>query len=278
MQRLPGSLYDYPHYYDLLFGADWKAEYHFLQGCFAEHARRRVRQVLEPACGTGRLLLRLAQAGYRVTGYDLNAQAIAYCNRRLARHGFRPTARQGDMAHFRLARPADAAFNTINSFRHLTSEAAAEQHLHCLAASLAPGGIYVLGLHLTPTGSVSTAAAEAWQARRGSLTVRTLLRSAGLDRRRRQERLQMRLDVRTPRGRSRLEEEWQFRTYTVRQFRALLGRVPELELVATYDFNYNLQQPIALGAETEDAVFVLRRHDPTAADKAGGSQRDRVAR
>ena len=30
-----GSLYDYPKYYDLLFGSDWKAEFDFLEGCFA---------------------------------------------------------------------------------------------------------------------------------------------------------------------------------------------------------------------------------------------------
>ena len=59
-ETLRGNLYDYPKYYDLVFGSDWKAEFDFLTGVFAEHAdlgrRRGVRRLLEPACGPGRLL------------------------------------------------------------------------------------------------------------------------------------------------------------------------------------------------------------------------------
>ena len=33
-----GDLYDYPKYYDLLFGSDWKAEFDFLRLCLEKHA------------------------------------------------------------------------------------------------------------------------------------------------------------------------------------------------------------------------------------------------
>lgn len=82
------SVYDYPKYYDLLFGSDWKAEYDFLLQCFEKHGTKQVRRVFEPACGTGRLLIKLAQAGYEVAGNDLNPKAIEFCNARLARNGF----------------------------------------------------------------------------------------------------------------------------------------------------------------------------------------------
>jgi SAM-dependent methyltransferase len=35
--------------------------------------------------GTGRLLFRLAQAGYDALGIDLNPRAVEYCRQRLAR-------------------------------------------------------------------------------------------------------------------------------------------------------------------------------------------------
>jgi SAM-dependent methyltransferase len=108
------NLYDYPRYYDVIFGSDWKAEYDFLLACFNGLTRRTVKRVFEPACGTGRLLYRLAKAGYEVSGLDLNARAVHYCNRRLERHGFSPTAGVGDMSCFRLKRKVDAAFNMIN--------------------------------------------------------------------------------------------------------------------------------------------------------------------
>ena len=69
---IKGSIYDFPKYYDLLFGSDWKAEFGFLQGAFPKHAGCSVQRVFEPACGTGRLLIKLAQAGYDVGGNDLN--------------------------------------------------------------------------------------------------------------------------------------------------------------------------------------------------------------
>ena len=263
MEVIRGDLYDYPKYYDLLFGSDWKAEFDFLEGCFRRHARRTVRRLFEPACGTGRLLFRFAVSGYAASGYaasgnDLNAKAVAYCNTRLERHGFPPTARLGDMADFRLRRKVDAAFNTINSFRHLPNEEAAENHLRCVAAALARGGLYVLGFHLTPRGT-PTCEEESWTARRGHLAVASRMRSIRVDRRHRRETVAMTVDVFTPTKQFRLADEMIFRTYTAAQFRRLLDRVAELELVETYDFAYDLEQPIRVDAQTEDVVFVLRK-------------------
>lgn len=255
---LEANVYDYPKYYDLLFGSDWKAEYDFLTACFEKHALRPVRRLFEPACGTGRLLAKFARAGYEVSGNDLNAKAVRYCNARLVRHGLAPAAVVGDMADFHVRRKQDAAFNTINSFRHLGSEKEAESHLLCMARALAKGGIYMLGLHLTPTQG-QPCDCESWSARRGHLAVVSEMWSIAVDRRRRRERVGFTFDVFTPTRQFRLEDEFVFRTYTSGQFRRLLGRVSELEMVETYDFAYNIDEPIRISARTEDVVFVLRK-------------------
>jgi hypothetical protein len=65
--------------------------------------------------------------------------------------------------------------------------------------------------------------------------------------------------ISSPRGKRRIVEELVFRTYTARQLATLLVRVPELELVAAYDFNYDLSTPTSMTRETEDIVLVLRR-------------------
>jgi SAM-dependent methyltransferase len=253
-----GNLYDFPRYYDLVFGADWKEEFAFLRKCFARHAGRAVRRVFEPACGTGRLLLRLAKAGFDVAGNDLNPQAVDYCNARLARHGFAKSAIVGDMADFRVRRKVDAAFNLINSFRHLPSESAAESHLRCMADAVAAGGLYVLCLHLTPTAGPRIGREE-WSGRRGNLAVIARLWSAGLDLRKRNERIGMTFDIWTPTRQFRLRDEMNYRTYTLPQFRGLLKRSPAWEVAATYDFRYDVDLPIVPDAATEDIVFVLRR-------------------
>ena len=258
MEVIRGDIYDYPKYYDVLFGSDWKAEFDFLEYCFAHHARRAVRRLFEPACGTGRLLIKFAQSGYEVSGNDLNAKAVDYCNARLARGGFPPGAVVADMSDFRLRRKVDAAFNTINSFRHLATEQVAENHLKCVAGALAKGGIYVLGLHLTPQGA-PTAEEEAWTAQRGHLALLSRLWSIKVDRRQRREKVGMTVDVYTPTRQFRLADEMFFRTYTAEQFQCLLDRSNVFEVVQTYDFAYDIKKPIGVDGDTEDVIYVLCR-------------------
>jgi SAM-dependent methyltransferase len=255
---LTTNLYDYPRYYDLVFGSDWKAEFDFLRRAFDKFAAGRVRRVFEPACGTGRLLFRFALAGYEVSGLDLNPRAVDYCNKRLARRGKRAAAFLGNMAEFALPRSVDAAFNMINSFRHLLSEQQALAHLRCVAAALRPGGIYVLGLHLTPTEGTPLAQ-ESWSARRGHLGINTRLRTFDLDLRRRTERCRMSMDIYTPTRHFRISDELVFRTYTREQLRRLLAAVPALQLTSVFDFTYRIDQPIEIIATTQDVVLILRR-------------------
>src|SRR5262249_29598280 len=162
--------YDYPKYYDLVFGSDWAAEFKFLEACFQLYMRKPVRRVFEPGCGTGRLLVRLGKAGYHVSGLDLNPHAIAYCNDRLKRHSMPATGFVGDMADFKLKKPADAAFNMINTFRHLPTDQIVRKHFQCMADAVRKDGIYLLGLHLTPK-TAQRCVEECWSASRGSLTV-----------------------------------------------------------------------------------------------------------
>jgi SAM-dependent methyltransferase len=255
---LTAHLYDFPKYYDLIFGSDWKAEFDFLEDCFEKHAGRVVRRLFEPACGTGRLLIKFAEAGYDVQGNDLNPKAVAFCNARFTRRGHKPAAVVGDMADFRLRKKVDAAFNTINSFRHLASERLAESHLRCIANSLNKGGIYVLGLHLTPTTGPRIEQ-ESWSARRGNLTVNSSMWSETLDLKKRNEHIGMTFDVYTPTRHFRIADTMDYRTYTARQMRALLSRVPEFEVAALYDFTYDIDTPIDITPETEDVVFILRK-------------------
>lgn len=255
-----GKLYDYPAYYDLIFGADWREEFAFLRAAFDRYAAREVRRVFEPACGTGRLLVRLAKAGYQVSGLDLNGAAVEYCQRRFARLHIPADVFVADMANFRLKKPADAAFNLINSFRHLPDERSAEAHLRCLADGLAPGGVYLLGLHLTPAGE-QVCTRETWSAKRGRVSARSTMWSAGVNRQRRQERVGMKVRVLAGGKRFAFDDEMIFRTYTAPQMRALLATEPRLELIATHDFGYDLDEPLEIDSRTEDVIYVLRKRN-----------------
>src|SRR5580698_7772957 len=111
METISGHLYDYPKYYDLIFGSDWAAEFKFLEACFAKYSKRPVKRLFEPACGTGRMVIQFAKAGYEIWGNDLNETASKECNARLLRAGYAESAFVGDIADFSVKKKDDAAFN-----------------------------------------------------------------------------------------------------------------------------------------------------------------------
>lgn len=252
------SIYDYPKYYDLLFGSDVAAEFRFLKDCFAKHAKCEVRSIFEPACGTGRLLVKLGRDGYQVAGNDLNPKAVEFCNKRLHRHRLPPTVTVGDMADFTVKRKFHAAFNMINTFRHLATEEQSLAHLECMARGLVRGGLYVLGIHLEPTIGVPMQE-ESWSARRGDLVVNSHMWSKGIDRETRLEHLGLHVDVFTPTSRLRIVDHMEYRTYKHAEFLSLLAKVPALQIAETYDFQYRITKPHNVTPTTEDVVFVLRK-------------------
>ncbi len=250
--------YDHPEYYDLAFNPGSNDECRFLTTCFEKHAKCSVRRVFEPACGTGRLLIRLAQHGFVVEGIDLNERAVEYCNNRFWQKGLDEPASIADMTAFRPRRKADAVFCTINSVRHLLSETDLVNHLESVALCLKRGGLYVLGLHLIPTAG-ERLKDEIWKTRRGRLSIKSRVWSKHLDLKRRREQCGIAFKVRSPKRRLTMEGEITLRTYTAKQLRASLRKVPDLRLIETYDFSYDTRRPIQVNDSTQDIIYILRR-------------------
>jgi SAM-dependent methyltransferase len=257
-QPVRKSWYDCPRFYDIAFRSETPLEANFVEAACRNFCPFPARRILEPACGTGRLVAELAARGYRLTGFDLNRASLDYLRRRLARRGLRADVFEADMANFRLPKPVDAAVCTVNTFRHLLSEESARRHLECVSQNLRPGGIYILGFHLLPMDA-SEEDTERWTERQGRTQVTVTLRVLETDRRRRIERLRLSLLARTGTKEFRLRDEFSFRMYTAAQFRRLLASVPSLELCGVYDFWYEIDYPLPLDDERTDTVFVLRR-------------------
>jgi hypothetical protein len=56
-----------------------------------------------------------------------------------------------------------------------------------------------------------------------------------------------------------LRTDHTLRIYRADQFRSLLRKVPELQLLDVYDFCYDVSEPLTLNDELGDSVFVLQR-------------------
>lgn len=250
--------YRLPLYYDIVFDADTRLEVAFLEALARRYGLPETLDVLEPACGSGRLVAALAARGHRVAGFDLSAEMLDFARRRLAARTLRADLKPGDMASFAFPKRFDLAHCFVSTFKYLLDEESARSHLACVARALRPGGLYVLGLHLTEY-DWDRRQRERWIGERKGTRVVCNIQSWPADRARRLERVRSRLRV-TERGATRLiETSWDFRTYDARELRSLLRSVPSLEHVATFDFGYDLADERPLDDEQMDCVLVLRK-------------------
>lgn len=252
------SWYDYPQYYDLGFRDNSKREVKFFQAAFERFVPGKVNKILEPGCGTGRLVFELAKLGFEVTGLDLNSVALGYCQKRLHRRGLDADLVVGDMTDFSFPTQFDAVINPINTFRHLTTEDQAVRHLKLVAKHLRPGGIYILGLHLIPPDA-DLEGTERWTAKQGKTKVTYSLSVIDSSRRTRIENLRITMNVQRPSGRLRLVDEFPLRMYSASQIKSLFAKVPELKLVGMYDFWYEIDEPQKLDNQANDSVFILQK-------------------
>jgi SAM-dependent methyltransferase len=254
--------YETPQLYDIIYDTMTEEEADFLAAIYERFCPGKKRRVLEPACGSGRLLEAMARRGFEVSGFDLEPEMVRYARQRLRDAGYEAEVKGGRMESFRVARKAELAFCTVSTFRYLLTERDARSHLRCVANALRVGGIYVLGFHLSDyTDTLPDS--ERWRGRRKGTRVTCTVRSSPPDRARRREKLVSRLVAHIDGQPFRSETRWEFRTYNVPEFQRLLAGVPAFELVASYDFDHDIDRPRKLGRGRLDVIAVLQKRKKT---------------
>jgi SAM-dependent methyltransferase len=133
----------YARFYDLDYG-DRDDDFVMIQ----EFAARCGSPILELGCGTGRVLLPLAHAGYQVTGVDVSPAMLAVARRKVAAEdlGSRITLVEQDMRKLDLGRRFNLALVAINSFMHLLTADDQLIALSHIRQHLEPGGLLLLDL------------------------------------------------------------------------------------------------------------------------------------
>ena len=241
--------------YDAAFSyRDYAAERDFLLACARRFGGREVRRVIAWSAGPGRHLKAFVDAGVGGAGTDPSAAMIAYAQRLLG-------GRAGGGAEARFVRaalderpdvdppvaPADLSFVLLSSIHLLTTPAAVERHLRVAAELLRPGGLHVIeATHpadLTPSGVNHTE----WTDVRGDTTVDARFRMH-VDRLTPDRVVPVTLEVVRTTGKKgagsgapRFKQEDRWYIPEVEGWRAIVARVPELQLVATLgDFNVDV--------------------------------------
>lgn len=261
----PFDWYETPLYYDIIFDEDTQREADFLEYVYDEYvdaARRKGQPIrlLEPACGSGRLLCEMAARGMDGIGFDLSEGMLRFAHQRIIDRKVKSKAKavNADMADFAFKQKFDLAYCGVSTFKYLLTEADARAHLQCMARALKPGGVYVLGFHISDYDH-RTRQRERWVATRGDTQVTCNIQSWPADRKTRTEQVRSRLIVKNNSDTKHYETQWQFRTYDARQVMSLLRSVPELEHLNTYDMNYDPETARDDIDERYDCVLILRK-------------------
>ena len=140
--------------YDIAFDWDISEEVDWILDVLGQP-----RTMLEPGCGSGRMLLPLADRGVDVTGFDISEPMVELARRRA---GTRATVVLADMTDFDLGRTFDAGISPINTLLHLSPDEL-DLHLTCLARHT---DAYLVQVGLLDEASHEPFAASHWEAER----------------------------------------------------------------------------------------------------------------
>ena len=127
--------------------------------------------ILEPACGSGRALIPLLEAGHEVIGFDSSAEMLANCRARCAERGLTPHLSQQRFEDFTYDRRFGAVFVPAGSFGLVADYSMALEVLRRFYDALEPGGLLIVDVEPVSALRATASSRRSWTAANGDLLV-----------------------------------------------------------------------------------------------------------
>ena len=127
--------------------------------------------ILEPACGSGRTLIPLLEAGHEASGFDPSGEMLERCQARCAERGFAPDLSRRRFEDFEYDRRFAAILVPAGSFGLIDDFATALAVLRRFHRHLAPGGLVVLDVQPVSALAESGEDRRSWVAENGDLLI-----------------------------------------------------------------------------------------------------------
>lgn len=138
------------NFYDIIYG-DYDEDI-----AFYEKEAAKAKRVLELACGTGRIYLRLLKKGIDAYGIDISPRMIKILKNKAAAKGLRPRVSVAGMADFRLAQRFDLVIIPFRAFLHLVTVKEQLRALKNIRRHLLPGGRLILNFFQPDPAYIAT--------------------------------------------------------------------------------------------------------------------------
>lgn len=130
-----------PYYDELMHNVPYDFWVRYVQA-LVERYRLRVRRVLDLACGTGNVAMRLAKLGYEVWGIDLSAPMVAEARRKAQEEGLQMHYEVQDAAKLQLPVQFDLVVSLFDSLNYILAPEALQEVFRRVYAHLRAGGAF----------------------------------------------------------------------------------------------------------------------------------------
>jgi len=124
-------------------GGEW---FNYIHELFGKAGVPKQARILETGCGTGRITLPMAQAGYDVVALDASEEMLDSAAEKLRQHALSARFVCGDMQDFRLPAHVPAVVCACDGVNYLTEDRDAAAFFACCFNNLLPGGVLVFDI------------------------------------------------------------------------------------------------------------------------------------
>ncbi|MEC5422191.1 class I SAM-dependent methyltransferase [Virgibacillus sp. C22-A2] len=133
-------------YDKLMAGAPYDQWIEFTHKVF-EQSGKEFNAIADLGCGTGEITVKLAKAGYKMTGIDYSSEMLTYAEHKASEAKVTVQWLQQDLRDLDGLTELDAAVSYCDVINYITDEEEISSVFNRVAASLREGGLFIFDIH-----------------------------------------------------------------------------------------------------------------------------------